>query len=189
MCPFSLCFGPVKSVPLSLLLSPSAALTGSRLHHTSHIHSSSTYVSSHGPPRSYILRATAFWSMKTLTLAFYRHSRPLQYMRSIFMSAQLTWLLLLIQQIATDEQQSEALADSRSIFVTAVKDEERIRFPEEVLLVQLVATELQHHRLLKIKAAINKVSCHLFCWDVDHRSCAKIPETQEPSTRPHISLR
>lgn len=53
-----------------------------------------------------------------------------------------------MQQIAIDEQHREAVVNSRSIFVTAVEDEERIRFPEEVLLIQLIATELQHHRLL-----------------------------------------
>lgn len=37
----------------------------------------------------------------------------------------------------------------RSVFITAVKDQKRIRFSKEVLLIQLVATELQHHRLLK----------------------------------------
>lgn len=82
--------------------------------------------------------------MNKLSLAFYMHSRPLQHMHSIFMSVQMRRLLLLIQQNAKDED-----LDSRSVFVTAVKDEERIRFPEEVLLIQLVATELQHHRLLK----------------------------------------
>lgn len=41
------------------------------------------------------------------------------------------------------------LVNLRSVFVTAVKDEERIRFSKEVLLIQLVATKLQHHRLLK----------------------------------------
>lgn len=98
------------------------------------------------------------------------HSRPVQYMHSIFMSVQLRWLLLLIQQIAINKQHREAAVDSRSIFVTAVKDEERIRFPEEVLLIQLIATELQHHRLLKGKEAINKVRCHPFCRGSDHRS-------------------
>lgn len=63
-------------------------------------------------------------------------------------------LLLLIQQ---KHEQHSGVVDSRSVFVTAVKHQERIRFPEEVLLIQLVATELQHHRLLQTKEAINKV--------------------------------
>lgn len=50
-----------------------------------------------------------------------------------------------MQQIAIEEQRREAVVNSRSIFVTAVEDQERVRFPEEVLLVQLIATELQHH--------------------------------------------
>lgn len=41
------------------------------------------------------------------------------------------------------------LVNSRSVFVAAVEDEERVGLSEEVLLVQLVATKLQHHRLLK----------------------------------------
>lgn len=39
--------------------------------------------------------------------------------------------------------------NSRSVFIAAVEDEERVGLSEEVLLVQLVATKLQHHRLLK----------------------------------------
>lgn len=96
--------------------------------------------------------------MNKPSLAFYMHSRPLQHMHSIFMSLQLRRLLLVIQSNVKDEELRGAVEDSRSIFVTAVKDEERIRFPEEVLLIQLVATELQHHRLLKTKPAMNKVS-------------------------------
>lgn len=78
---------------------------------------------------------------------------------------------LLMQQIAIEEQQREAVVNSRSIFVTAVEDQERVRFPEEVLLVQLVAAELQHHRLLKGKQDKNKVVCHLQCRDADHSRC------------------
>lgn len=73
-----------------------------------------------------------------------------------------------MQQIAIEEQRREAVVNSRSIFVTAVEDQERVRFPEEVLLVQLIATELQHHRLLKGKQDKNKVVCHLQCRDADH---------------------
>ena len=35
--------------------------------------------------------------------------------------------------------------DSRSIFVAAVEDKERVGFAKEILLVQFVATELHHH--------------------------------------------
>lgn len=73
------------------------------------------------------------------------------------MSAQLRWLLLLIHQIAIDERHRGAIVNSRSVLVTAVKDQERIRFSEEVLLIQLIATELQHHRLLKRKAEGRKI--------------------------------
>lgn len=151
MCPFSLSFGPAKSVPLSLLLWPSAASTGEHIYRP-------PLRKRTPPPTSYILCTTAFWSMNKPSLAFYMHSRPLQHMHSIFMSLQLRRLLLVIQPNVKDEELRGAVEDSRSIFVTAVKDEERIRFPEEVLLIQLVATELQHHRLLKTKPAMNKVS-------------------------------
>lgn len=39
----------------------------------------------------------------------------------------------------------------RSVFITAVKNQKWIRFSKEVLLVQLVATKLEHHRLLNRK--------------------------------------
>lgn len=71
------------------------------------------------------------------------------------MSVQLRWLDLLIQKVAINEQHREAVVNSRSIFVTAVEDQERIRFPKEVLLIQLIATELQHHRLLEGKQGKN----------------------------------
>lgn len=47
----------------------------------------------------------------------------------------------------------EAVVHSRAVFVAAEENEERIRFPEEVLLIQLIAAELQHHRLLEGKQA------------------------------------
>lgn len=112
-------------------------------------------VTSHRPLRSYILCRTAFWSMKNLPLAFYMHCRHLRCTSSIFMSVQLRWLDLLIQKVAINEQHREAAVNSRSIFVTAVEDQERIRFPEEVLLIQLIATKLQHHRLLEGKQGRN----------------------------------
>lgn len=83
---------PIISAPLACCCLDWGAYT---VHH---------YVSARGPPRSYILCTTAFWSMKKLSLAFYTHSRPLKHMHSIFMSAQLRRLLLLIQQIAKGEQ-------------------------------------------------------------------------------------
>lgn len=89
-------------------------------------------------------------------------------MYSIFISAQLIWLDVLI---AIGEQPGEAVVNSRSIFITAVEDEERIRFPEEVLLIQLIAAELQHHRLLKRKQDKNKSISPLLCRDADHSSC------------------
>ncbi len=39
--------------------------------------------------------------------------------------------------------------DSRSILVASVKDHERVRLAEEVLLVQLVGTELHSGAVLK----------------------------------------
>lgn len=117
------------------------------------------------------------------------HSRPVQHMHSIFMSVQLRWLLLLIRQIAINKQRREAAVDSRSIFVTAVKDEERIRFPEEVLLIQLIATELQHHRLLKGNEAINRVRGHPLCRGSDHRSRGNARKPQTKFDVPMLLLR
>lgn len=77
---------------------------------------------------------------------------------------------LFIQQIGIDQKHRGAVANSRSIFVAAVEDEERVRLPEEVLLIQLVATELQHHRLLQGKKAQREAARHLRCMDAEHGS-------------------
>lgn len=42
-------------------------------------------------------------------------------------------------------------ANLPAIFITSVKNKERIRFPKEVLLVQFVGTELHQHSILKQK--------------------------------------
>lgn len=92
-----------------------------------------------------------------------------------------------MQQIAIDEQHREAVVNSRSIFVTAVEDEERIRFPEEVLLIQLITTELQHHRLLKGKQAKRKAIWHLLCRDADHSSCGYDKKHHKPMSGVSVS--
>ncbi len=56
------------------------------------------------------------------------------------------------------------LVNLRSVFITAIKDEERIGFSKEVLLIQLVATKLQHHRLLKMKEIKPQVSKKRQTW-------------------------
>lgn len=47
------------------------------------------------------------------------------------------------------ENGRQQTVNSRSVLVTAVEDQERIRLPKEIFLVQFVSAELQHHRLLR----------------------------------------
>lgn len=89
----------------------------------------------------------AFWSMKNHTQGINAFQEPSQAVNELL----LLLLLLLFRASAADSwtlTSTKLLFDLRSVFVAAVKDEERIRFSEEILLVQLVATELQHHWFL-----------------------------------------
>ena len=115
--------------------------------HKSHIQHWELRNPSHRQFRPYILCIGAFWSIK-------ESQSPCAFIFTrcvcVFLCAQLRSMLLLIQQIDVHKcHGGSCYVNLRSVFVTAVKDEEGIWFSEEVLLIQLVATKLQHHRLLK----------------------------------------